>query len=279
MEPEFVGVVDPGVSAAPPGAGHTGLLGDHGLELRSAPTPRAAGPGEQARTAEPASEPSVVPVVWAPQVDVAPTGEVRRQAGSASVQRSTAGGRAAPASSGGRLAPRPLTGRHQPVLPLQGLSAPYQASRAVPVRDSAVQRSAPVARPGGAPADAGTVAVAAGIAQRIPDGSVLFAPPTPLPVGAGTELPVQRTASPPTSEPYAGPHSPPQADPPAGPSAGPPVQRAESPPSPAPPLPPAAPSESTDELVRRLIDPLGRLLRAELRLDRERAGRRFDTHY
>ncbi|WP_157882074.1 hypothetical protein [Streptomyces rubellomurinus] len=272
MEPEFVGVVDPAVSAAP-GAAATGLLGEHGLELRSAPTPRATGAGEQAPAAGPATELPVVPVAWAPPVHVEPTGEVRRQAWPASVQRSAAGG-------GAVHAPQPLTGRDRPALPLQGLSAQYRtAVQAVPVPPSGVRQQAPVARPGGAPADAGTVAVAAGIAQRMPDGSVLFAPPSPPPGRrAGTELPIQRAESPPTFEPHAAP----AAEPPADPPAGPPVQRAESPPSsvtPPHPPPPVTPAESTDELVRRLIDPLGRLLRAELRLDRERAGRRFDTHY
>ncbi|NUP42816.1 MAG: hypothetical protein HOY76_38790, partial [Streptomyces sp.] len=44
---------------------------------------------------------------------------------------------------------------------------------------------------------------------------------------------------------------------------------------------PAAPAatESTDELVRRLLGPLTRLLRAELRLDRERAGMRLDNRH
>ncbi|WP_369185246.1 hypothetical protein [Streptomyces sp. Y1] len=278
MEPEFVGVVDPVVSAAP-GAAATGLLGEHGLELRSAPTPRAPGAGEQAPAAGPATELPVVPVAWAPPVHVEPTGEMRRQARPASVQRSAARG-------GAVHAPQPLTGWDRPALPLQGLSAQYRtAVQAVPVPPSGVRQQAPVARPGGAPADAGTVAVAAGIAQRMPDGSVLFAPPSPPPGRrAGTELPIQHAESPPTFEPHAAPAADPPAEPPAAPAAdppaGPPVQRAESPPSTAAhPPPPAAPAESTDELVRRLIDPLGRLLRAELRLDRERAGRRFDTHY
>ncbi|MFE2287975.1 hypothetical protein ACFXDJ_27890 [Streptomyces sp. NPDC059443] len=48
----------------------------------------------------------------------------------------------------------------------------------------------------------------------------------------------------------------------------------------APPPPAEPPAEpSTDELVRRLIGPLGRLLRAELRLDRERAGVRLDPRH
>ncbi|MFD7904772.1 hypothetical protein ACFV4F_30875 [Kitasatospora sp. NPDC059722] len=165
------------------------------------------------------AEPSAVPVVWAPAARVEPAGAVRRADPSTPVQRRTS-----------------------PLLPLQGLGENYQAA--------APPGPPPPVR---APADPGTVAVAAGIAQRMPDGSVVFAPPAPQP------------AEPPSPEP-----------PP------PPVQRAEAhttaAPTAAPTAPPPAPPESTDELVRRLIDPLGRLLRAELRQDRERAGLRFDTH-
>ncbi|MCB5168492.1 hypothetical protein LG634_27175 [Streptomyces bambusae] len=59
-----------------------------------------------------------------------------------------------------------------------------------------------------------------------------------------------------------------------------PVQREPDPPSPpAQAAAPPAPAESTDALVRRLIGPLSRLLRAELRLDRERAGVRLDPRH
>lgn len=205
-EGESASVADPAVITA--SAPSIGLVGERGLELRSAPTPQAAPPG--AATAEP----SAVPVVWAPAARFEPAGAVRRADPSKPVQRRTS-----------------------PLLPLQGLGEDYQASPpAVPP---------PQVRTSG---DPGTVAVAAGIAQRMPDGSVVFAPPAPPP-----------------------PEPPP-----------PPVQRAEAhttaAPTAAPTAPPPVPPESTDELVRRLVDPLGRLLRAELRQDRERAGLRFDTH-
>ncbi|MEV7419212.1 hypothetical protein [Streptomyces sp. NPDC089919] len=67
-----------------------------------------------------------------------------------------------------------------------------------------------------------------------------------------------------------------------------PERAPEPPPAPAPEpaprpaaagAPPGAPKESTDELVRRLVGPLSRLLRAELRLDRERAGVRIDPRH
>lgn len=63
-----------------------------------------------------------------------------------------------------------------------------------------------------------------------------------------------------------------------------PVQR--QPPQPPAPQPPPRTGEQKDdgkaldleELARRLLDPLGRLLRAELREGRERAGRLHDRH-
>ncbi|WP_329576741.1 hypothetical protein OG500_04395 [Kitasatospora sp. NBC_01250] len=42
--------------------------------------------------------------------------------------------------------------------------------------------------------------------------------------------------------------------------------------------PPQVAAAELDELARRLIEPVGRLLRAELRRGRERAGRPYDGH-
>ncbi|MFF3334459.1 hypothetical protein ACFYWX_33750 [Streptomyces sp. NPDC002888] len=153
-----------------------------------------------------------------------------------------------------------------PAVPLQRLE---------PVRDVApppVRHSAPTAPPsppprGQAPSvsgvtpdvSAGAAAVAAGVARWMPDGSVEFTAPA-----------VQRAEDgPPGTEP--------PADPPAQPE---PVD---------PPAPSVAAGDSstsaatgkaggagvpkvTDELVRALVAPLSRLLRAELRIERERAG-------
>ncbi|WP_234102361.1 hypothetical protein [Streptomyces venezuelae] len=41
-------------------------------------------------------------------------------------------------------------------------------------------------------------------------------------------------------------------------------------------VPPGGPDLDLDELARRLLDPVARLLRTELRRGRERAGRPFD---
>ncbi|MGW2047762.1 hypothetical protein ACWCPF_21660 [Streptomyces sp. NPDC001858] len=115
---------------------------------------------------------------------------------------------------------------------------------------------------------AGAAAVAAGVARWASDGSVEFIAPA-----------VQRAADgvPVTEPPPADPPMPPEpADPPASSAA------ADSSSASA-----AAPGKSgasgapkvTDELVRALLAPLSRLLRAELRIERERAGSLLNTRH
>ncbi|MDX2296396.1 MULTISPECIES: hypothetical protein [Streptomyces] len=144
----------------------------------------------------------------------------------------------------------------------------------------------PVPTPPRPPRDAGDVAVAAGVAQRMADGSVVFAPPPPPAVHHRPALPsaapfVQRevaTEEPPHAPPEdvraAAPEPVPDAEPeaegaPASPVAGGTASTAPSGPSDAPPV--------TDEFVRALYPRLARLLKADLRLERERAGRLIDT--
>ncbi|HEY9329046.1 MAG TPA: hypothetical protein VIS09_12550, partial [Streptomyces sp.] len=131
---------------------------------------------------------------------------------------------------------------------------------------------------------AGSVAVAAGVAQRMADGSVVF--------GAaprhGTARPViQRDAElteepPPLPDPEPPPVPEPEPEPDPGseasaghgarPAAADSDARAGAAPGQgAPPV--------TDELVRALYGPLSRLLKADLRLDRERAGLHIDTRH
>lgn len=121
---------------------------------------------------------------------------------------------------------------------------------------------------------AGSAAVAAGVAQRMADGSVVFgAPPPPYAppvVQRETETeeppppdpPAQELAPEPDPEPEAGPvaegHGPPGAAAAAGPGGAPVV---------------------TDELVRALYPPLSRLFKADLRLERERAGFLINTRH
>ncbi|MFF8911013.1 hypothetical protein [Streptomyces olivaceoviridis] len=159
--------------------------------------------------------------------------------------------------------------------------------------------------------DAGAVAVAAGVAQRRADGSVVFHPPSvssarpappygPRPASVPLPPAVQRMPSAPSSgvvqRDVTG-SEPPPPDPP-GPSA----PSAEPSPEPLPESSGAAssvarerPGEQAhgaasggsgqgapnvdDALVRALFAPLSRLLKAELRLDRERAGHLIDTRH
>ena len=133
--------------------------------------------------------------------------------------------------------------------------------------------------PAGYP-DPGTIAVARGLARREPDGSVVFdlgsapLPPDPLPSAsqvepagwdtpAGSVATVQRQAAPEAADASA-----PSTD------SGTTTTISASPTEPAPPAAPApgAASPPLDELARQLFGPLAARLKAELRLDRERAG-------
>ncbi|MFJ8129349.1 hypothetical protein [Streptomyces hydrogenans] len=166
----------------------------------------------------------------------------------------------------------------------------------VPTAGASVQRAS--ARPSdppapvvpGAPRDAGDMAVAAGIAQRMPDGSVVFAPPpghrSSPPPASPLSIP---SPSPPSAfvqrEVTAEEPPPPAPDDPSATTPEPetgtePTGTAETADSPAPPpgTPPGTPPV-TDEFVRALYPSLARLLKAELRLERERAGRLIDTRF
>ncbi len=127
--------------------------------------------------------------------------------------------------------------------------------------------------------DAGSVAVASGIAQRAPDGSVVFQPPP----GPSTGPPPPGPPTPAVQRDVDAPDPPPETPPDPAPtsvdtgstggavrttSANEPIRPAES----------AAPTV-TDELVRALFAPLSRLLKAELRLERERSGRLINIRH
>jgi hypothetical protein len=125
---------------------------------------------------------------------------------------------------------------------------------------SEASSSPPIQRSADTPqGETGAVAVSLGIAHRDADGAVVFArapssPPTPN---------VQRAAEPIGASVDSQP---------AGPADG---STAEAiPPVPAPGVRPdrASGALDIDDLARRLYDPLAARLKAELRLDRERAG-------
>ncbi|MGW3950404.1 hypothetical protein ACWEKM_05465 [Streptomyces sp. NPDC004752] len=224
-----------------------------------------------------------------------------------------------------------------PVPSAQRSLAPAAASLPPP----AVARSlAPAVSRSPVAVDAGSVAVAAGVAQRMADGSVVFRPGSASPVRPTPPSPQSSASVPsyPSLPSYAsvpsyaaGPLPPSVQRTRAVAAAAGPVRSARlfptvqrdiettepDPPAPpippAPPLPPglpdppapsspdpvpeasatapATPGEHTDEpgpggppkvddaLVRALFVPLSRLLKAELRLDRERAGHLIDTRH
>jgi hypothetical protein len=263
--------VRPELSAVAGAAGRdvqrVALVGDRGLELRAAATPQQPEPQ--------AAEPAVVPVVWTQPTQPTAQPPTQRLAGqgpgaspapSAPVQRlGTSGGGQPPTALADVSVMQRFSGvSAQPAgAPAYGLGitggAPGSYAAGLPVQrlelPGAGRQSAPVV----AAQDAGDLAVGAGIGTRERDGSVVFAPPAT----------VQREPDAPALAPAPAPEAP---------TPEPPAPAAQPAASPGPP-PPAAAGESTDELVRRLLAPLTRLLRAELRLDRERAGMRLDSRH
>ncbi|MGW4054196.1 hypothetical protein ACWENA_25540 [Streptomyces sp. NPDC004779] len=224
------------------------LLADRPLVLRTLaadagpdPAPPSTRLGAVTSPQAPGSSPAVVPVRW--------------ETPSPAVQRGT-------------LAPLDAT-------TVQRVSTTSPAARpatpSVPIRPIS-----PVASP---PArDAGDVAVAAGIAQRMADGSVVFAPPPPVRRPASPAPFVQREI---TAEEPPPPPPPPEDSPTAAaadPAPDPPAE-APSEPGAATPHTPSGTPPVTDEFVRALYPSLARLFKAELRLERERAGRLIDTRF
>jgi hypothetical protein len=127
--------------------------------------------------------------------------------------------------------------------------------------------------------DPATAALRAGVASLDPDGAVVFTPPSapagPPPVqraDSGTP-PVQRADSgtPPVQRAGSGMAPPVEAGPPDAGAPGPPPVEAAAAPA-APPAPGTAAAPDLDDLARRLYDRIRARLRAELRLDLERAG-------
>jgi hypothetical protein len=162
---------------------------------------------------------------------------------------SPAGGGAAPAVDTAAVAAHRTAAPVQRVAAVPGVqratgAGPVSTAGAPPRSRSAGLPS--LALPAPAPADAGAIAVAAGLADRDPDGTVVFrqavADPAPIPEPSTVD-----------SAPVAA------------------VQRLDPAGAPAA-VPAPAGGEDVDELVRRLYEPLSARIKAELRLDRERAG-------
>ncbi|WP_328903925.1 hypothetical protein OHR86_31810 [Streptomyces sp. NBC_00441] len=241
------------------------LLGDRPLSLRTAPAPGDAPAGGEA------------PVQREPQ-RAGSDGSGPRPSPFAPAPASPSPFAPAPPSPPPAVAVR-WTGPDEgpapgtPAAPLQRAVAPVQRQTAPsPARPGAVPGRGP--RVPASVRNAGAVAVAAGVAQRMADGSVVF-PSAPR---DGTSRPVVQRDSETAEEPPPPPL--PEPDPEPGPDPEPPT--AEQPPttttSTSPDGTPQAPPV-TDELVRALYTPLSRLLKADLRLERERSGFLINTRH
>ncbi|MFD4139660.1 hypothetical protein [Streptomyces sp. NPDC058572] len=224
-----------------------GLVGERGIELKSAPLPaRVPAPDTEAPSPEPPPvPPAAVPVTWIPST-----------ASPASVQRSVRGEPTAPRRDEAVAAP-----------PVALPSAAVPSWAPPPVAAPPIQRSTAPGSPASVPWEPVPVPASA------PRVAVAEPPSEPaVPVSwAPAPAPVQRAPEPAPAPPP----EPASASEPPPPSQQLPAQAGQ------PAAAAAAPGggESTDELVRRLVGPLSRLLRAELRLDRERAGVRLDPRH
>ncbi|MFE5298457.1 hypothetical protein [Streptomyces sp. NPDC056632] len=197
----------------------------------------------------------VVPARWASASADSPAGSPTAPStapGSPAVQRVAVAPAAAPGFHPTRPAPDarrtnaplPVTG---PQAQVQGVAAPFVVQPAPAWPGPAVPALPGVARP--VPA-----VTSAPAAHPVPTGRTAPAAPGVRPRSAATPSPVamvQRAAKPPASA-----------------SAGPAPKSGST--------PQAAADTDLDDLARKLIDPVARLLRAELRRGRERAGRPFD---
>lgn len=247
------------------------LLGDRPLVPRNADVQRAVEPGPGPAPGPDdgsAVPPGGVPVRWTGADEGGPPAGPGVRLGPA------------PGPAGVPSAPGPL--QRRAVGAAGGPPIPASVARSVGPGASGAGRGA--AGPPGPPplwsgGGAGAVAVSAGVAQRMADGSVVFAG---APVSGTSRAVIQRAAEP--VEPVEPVEEPP-----------PPEPADEPPPEPVPvtepgggeqPGPAAAAGQGgggtpavTDELVRALYPPLSRLLKNDLRLERERAGHLINTRH
>ncbi|MFD5112108.1 hypothetical protein ACFWNG_07330 [Streptomyces sp. NPDC058391] len=228
-----------------------------GPDAPMAPAPRGATP-----------EPPAVPVRWS-----APGPEAAAQrsyaAGQVTVAREAVGtGTGAAAGT----APASLGAAPGSVPPR---TAQRHALGSPPVPRSV---SSGTAAPSPAFRDAGSVAVAAGVAQRMADGSVVFG-------GAHVVQRAAESSEPPPPDPLPEAEPQPEPDPGLDPGSAFPDAADGGAPRGTESAVAGSPGRGTgtppvtDELVRALYAPLSRLLKADLRLERERAGFLINTRH
>ncbi|MEU2672945.1 hypothetical protein ABZ622_29625 [Streptomyces sp. NPDC007164] len=211
-------------------------------------------------SASPSAPPDSVPVRWTPDRAGVPSVTPAASLPAALQRTATAPGEAARTSYPSR-----------PGLQRQAAGGP-PVPRSLPGSGS---RSVPSTAPGPSATSfttAGSAAVAAGVAQRAADGSVVFGAPPPSYSAPVVQRETESEEPPPPDPPQ---DAAPEAEPEPGPTA-----EAHG----APGAPGAAPAHGgapvvTDELVRALYAPLSRLFKADLRLERERAGFLINTRH
>ncbi|MCT2541536.1 hypothetical protein [Streptomyces atratus] len=236
------------------------------------PGPSSYAPPSASPYASPSAPPDSVPVRWTsdragvPSVTPAASlpAALQRTATATTSPGATASGETARTS----YPSRPALQRQAVGGPPVPRSLPGSGSRSAPATASAPSVTSTSFT------TAGSAAVAAGVAQRMADGSVVFGSPPPSYSAPVVQRETESEEPPPPDPPQdAAPESEPEPEP--GPTA-----EAHG----APGASGAAPAHGgapvvTDELVRALYAPLSRLFKADLRLERERAGFLINTRH
>ncbi|MGW1411764.1 hypothetical protein [Streptomyces sp. NPDC002403] len=231
------------------------------------PSPPAGAGPMPVPGAEPVSPADAVPVRWTSGGAGTPSMAAVAPSVPAALQRTVT----APGQGTGAASP-PL-----PALQRQAAGGP-PVPRSLPGSGSGTAWSAARTSSASGPSftSAGSVAVAAGVAQRMADGSVVFgSPPPPYAPPA-----VQRetvTEEPPPPDPPEEAASEPGPEPRPEPRAA--TGEHAAPGAPGHGAAPGGAPVVTDELVRALYPPLSRLFKADLRLERERAGFLINTRH
>ncbi|MEU6018214.1 hypothetical protein ABZ826_30570 [Streptomyces sp. NPDC047515] len=260
------------------------LLADRPVTLQNG---RSGGPGAVQRSAVDEVAPSLpagagpVSVPGAEPVSLADAVPVRWTSGGAGAPSMAAATPSVPAALQ-RTVTAPGQGTGAPAPPLPALQR--QAAGGPPVPRSLPGSGSPTApsavhtpsASGPSFTSAGSVAVAAGVAQRMADGSVVFGSPPP-PYAPPVVQRETGTEEPPPPDPpqEAGPEPDPEPQPEPGPAA----EEHAAPGAPGHGAAPGGAPVVTDELVRALYTPLSRLFKADLRLERERAGFLINTRH
>ncbi|MFF1350313.1 hypothetical protein ACFVZJ_30805 [Streptomyces sp. NPDC058322] len=232
------------------------------------PGPSSYSPSYASPYASPSAPPDSVPVRWTS--DRAGVPSVTPAASLPAALQRTATAKATDPGEAARTSypSRPALQRQAVGGPPVPRSLPGSGSRSAPAAASAPSMTSTSFT------TAGSAAVAAGVAQRMADGSVVFGSPPPSYSAPVVQRETESEEPPPPDPPRdAAPE--PESEPEPGPTA-----EAHG----APGASGAAPAHGgapvvTDELVRALYAPLSRLFKADLRLERERAGFLINTRH